>query len=345
MTFSFMKPIEKIHAGSGRDLPNIFRSFLIFGACALAQGRKEELYFEELKRYEKKDMSLFTQAFGYLINDMESHPYQDLLGDIHQEFGSPSSKQASGEFYTPYHLCLAMAKMTMPAPPESHRITVHEPCTGSGRMVLAMAEVLANDYKINPTRMWVSAWDTSFSAVLMTFINTTLWGIPCEVVHGNTLSLECWSTWTNSMAIMYPLPPQPKVVPEVPIQKEEEEETPKASIAVPTTPIKLGGEAVQANLFDTPKEKAIAKGDHVKLQDHWAIVADSRPRGVLVLLFTDQKNQDLDSAVTFFQEKFENKEVMEADMWAGETVKLTNFQWDEEKRKLWLLTERVFWNS
>ena len=197
MTYSFMKPIEKIHAGSGRDLPNIFRSFLIFAACALSQGRKEDLYMEEVKRYNKEDMSLFTQAFGYLINDMEEHSYQDLLGDYHQSFGSPSSRQASGEFYTPYHLCLAMAKIMMPTPPEQRRITVQEPCSGSGRMILAMAEVMAKDHNINPLRLWVEAWDTSLNAVLMTFINTTLWGIPCQVVHGNTLSLEWWNVWTN----------------------------------------------------------------------------------------------------------------------------------------------------
>jgi hypothetical protein len=31
----------------------------------------------------------------------------------------------------------------------------------------------------------------------MTFINTTLWGIPCTVIHGNTLSLQTWAQWVN----------------------------------------------------------------------------------------------------------------------------------------------------
>jgi hypothetical protein len=31
----------------------------------------------------------------------------------------------------------------------------------------------------------------------MAFINTTLWGIPTRVIHGNSLSLECWAAWSN----------------------------------------------------------------------------------------------------------------------------------------------------
>ena len=31
----------------------------------------------------------------------------------------------------------------------------------------------------------------------MAFINTTLWGIPTRVIHGNTLSMEWWAAWSN----------------------------------------------------------------------------------------------------------------------------------------------------
>jgi hypothetical protein len=31
----------------------------------------------------------------------------------------------------------------------------------------------------------------------MAFINTTLWGIPTRVIHGNSLSQEYWSAWSN----------------------------------------------------------------------------------------------------------------------------------------------------
>jgi DNA-binding Lrp family transcriptional regulator len=31
----------------------------------------------------------------------------------------------------------------------------------------------------------------------MAFINTTLWGIPTRIIHGNSLSLEYWAAWSN----------------------------------------------------------------------------------------------------------------------------------------------------
>jgi hypothetical protein len=31
----------------------------------------------------------------------------------------------------------------------------------------------------------------------MAFINTTLWGVPTRIIHGNSLSLECWAAWSN----------------------------------------------------------------------------------------------------------------------------------------------------
>ncbi len=31
----------------------------------------------------------------------------------------------------------------------------------------------------------------------LAFVNTTLWGIPARVIHGNTLSGEYWAAWSN----------------------------------------------------------------------------------------------------------------------------------------------------
>src|SRR5437016_244610 len=35
-----------------------------------------------------------------------------------------------------------------------------------------------------------TAWD-------MAFVNTTLWGVPTRIIHGNSLSMECWAAWSN----------------------------------------------------------------------------------------------------------------------------------------------------
>ncbi|MCU0750720.1 MAG: hypothetical protein MUF13_14360, partial [Akkermansiaceae bacterium] len=46
-------------------------------------------------------------------------------------------------------------------------------------------------------RLRVTAIDISKVACDMCFINTTLWGIPTEVIHGDTLRLEFRASWRN----------------------------------------------------------------------------------------------------------------------------------------------------
>ena len=39
--------------------------------------------------------------------------------------------------------------------------------------------------------------DISPVATDMSYINTTAWGVPAHIIHGNTLSLETWNQWSN----------------------------------------------------------------------------------------------------------------------------------------------------
>jgi hypothetical protein len=48
--------------------------------------------------------------------------------------------------------------------------------------------------------------DINRTACDMAFINTTLWGIPTRIIHGNTLSVECWAAWSNIHYLMPWLP-------------------------------------------------------------------------------------------------------------------------------------------
>jgi methylase of polypeptide subunit release factors len=43
----------------------------------------------------------------------------------------------------------------------------------------------------------VTAIDINRTACDMAFINTTLWGIPTRILHGNSLSNEYWAAWSN----------------------------------------------------------------------------------------------------------------------------------------------------
>jgi hypothetical protein len=185
--------------GRGHDPRRIFDAFCRFAACALACETREAEYLEEAKRWSKPELELFSNAFAVLVVEMETRPFEDLLGPFYMEFAlSKSGASRGGEFHTPQAICQLMAQMTA-APdsfPADGPITVCEPCCGSGAMILALAQSVTPEIR---RRLRVTAIDINATACHMTFINTTLWGVPCRVIHGNALWLdrECWGAWTN----------------------------------------------------------------------------------------------------------------------------------------------------
>jgi hypothetical protein len=61
-------------------------------------------------------------------------------------------------------------------------------------MILSLTEACTPEVR---RRLRVTAIDINRTACDMAFINTTLWGIPTRVIHGNTLSMEYWTAWSN----------------------------------------------------------------------------------------------------------------------------------------------------
>src|SRR5205814_8176369 len=112
-------------------------------------------------------------------------------------------QRRNGEFQTPKHVCGHMARMTLGDMDPSDPITVCEPACGAGAMILSLAEACPPEVR---RRLRVTAIDINRTACDMAFINTTLWGIPTRIIHGNALSMECWAAWSNIHYIMPWLP-------------------------------------------------------------------------------------------------------------------------------------------
>jgi hypothetical protein len=99
-----------------------------------------------------------------------------------------------------------MARMTlgdMASLPTEGNITICEPACGSGAMILSLGEVCSPEVR---RRLRVTAIDINRTACDMAFINTTLWGIPTKIIHGNSLSHEYWAAWSNIHHLMPWLP-------------------------------------------------------------------------------------------------------------------------------------------
>lgn len=180
------------------DTRSVFDAFVRFAACALAAQTREAEYLEEAKRWEKPDLELFAQALGALVMEMEDRPFEDILGGYYLEFAlSTKGQQWNGEFHTPKPVCDLMARMTlgdMASLPAEGPITVCEPACGAGAMILSLAQACTPEVR---RRLRVTAIDVNRTACDMAFANTTLWGVPTRVIHGNSLSLECWAAWSN----------------------------------------------------------------------------------------------------------------------------------------------------
>lgn len=180
------------------DTRRVFDGFIRLSACALAAETREAEYLEEAKRWEKPELELFGKAMGALITEMETRPFEDLLGGYYVECAlSSKGQQWNGEFHTPKSICDLMARMTlggMESLPAEGPITVCEPACGAGAMILSLAQACSPEVR---RRLRVTAIDVSRTACDMAFINTTLWGIPTRIIHGNSLSLECWAAWSN----------------------------------------------------------------------------------------------------------------------------------------------------
>lgn len=189
----FMKLLSKLEGK--RSLSEVFRTFVGAAACAYSYGTREAEYLSYIKGYGRAELDVLCSALGQLVLDMELHEYEDLLGPAYMAASQGKfDRQAGGEFYTPQALSDLCARMTFdPANfPINGPLLVSEPSGGSGGMILSLLKVM-RAHDIPPGAMRVELWDISRVATHMAFVNFTLWGIPAEIVHGNTLSLEVFS--------------------------------------------------------------------------------------------------------------------------------------------------------
>nr|WP_277990856.1 N-6 DNA methylase [Chromobacterium haemolyticum] len=112
-----------------------------------------------------------------------------------------------GQFFTPYEVSYLMAAINMGdrAPVEIEKkgfITLCDPCVGGGAMVIAAAHAL-QDAKINyQQHMHAVAVDIDIVAVQMAYVQLSLLHIPAVVYHGNSLTVETWSTWRTPAHVL-----------------------------------------------------------------------------------------------------------------------------------------------
>lgn len=187
----------------GQHLFTTFRHFVELSAIALSnvadplnKATREAQYLTIVKQYKPEVFQQFLPLLGMLVECLEHEP-TDVLGrlyhclEIHNE--------QTGQFFTPYPVCLAMAKMLVHDAQHlaetQEFIRAQEPCVGSGAMVIALAQALREEGINYQQQLHVIAIDLDILCVHMAYVQCTLLHIPALVYHGDTLRGELFSEW------------------------------------------------------------------------------------------------------------------------------------------------------
>lgn len=174
----------------------VFSDFITLAASELDMARIRtpesiERCREICAKYGESDISNLHELFGLMVCALEAK-FHDFLGAIFMELELGDDR--NGQYFTPYSVQSLMAKMLMPDVEQTIRregfVTVSDPASGAGGMIVAYAEYLL-EAGYNPSeQMFGSCIDIDPIAADMAFIQLSLLGIPAEVVTGNTLTMQ-----------------------------------------------------------------------------------------------------------------------------------------------------------
>lgn len=178
----------------------VWQDFITMFACALSNPvdklhyeKRENLYLSIISKYNSKEQILFPQLAAEVTIALEENPEQDFLGELFMTLGLGS--HAKGQFFTPYHVCECMAKMTISdirlQIEENGYISIHDPCCGAGALLIAGAHETRRqlESKLNwQNHVLITGQDIDYTAALMCYIQLSLLGAPGYIKIGNSLT-------------------------------------------------------------------------------------------------------------------------------------------------------------
>lgn len=194
----------------GHHTFTVFRHFVELSAIALSnvadpinKATREAQYMAIAQQYKPEQFRQFPPLLGMLVACLEQEP-TDVLGVLYHRLEIHNHQ--SSQFFTPYPVCLAMAKMLVHDAKhlveEQGCIRAQEPCVGSGAMVIALAQALREEGINYQHTLHVTAIDLDIVAVHMAYVQCTFLHIPALILHGDTLRGEVYSQWCTFAHVM-----------------------------------------------------------------------------------------------------------------------------------------------
>ena len=178
----------------------VWKDFIVMFACAISNSldkthyeEREALYLKTIQKYNKEERELFPQLAAETVIALEENQEQDFLGNIFMNLGL--GNKSGGQFFTPYHICELMAKVTigdiLPQIKKNSYITVCDPCCGAGATLIAGIHEIRKQLegKLNyQNHVLVVAQDIDYTTALMCYIQLSLLGVAAYIKIGNTLT-------------------------------------------------------------------------------------------------------------------------------------------------------------
>lgn len=207
---AMVKLIDSVPYVSRRDT---FADFVAMGAAAYSNkvdiqqsAKREAHYLKLIGKYQTKHQHIFGDLLGELVLAMDSEP-GDVLGRLFHELDAANS--ATGQFFTPYHLCELVANLTIgdgslikAEIEERGFFRLSEPACGSAAMVVAFTQALRKMDINYQQHLHVTLTDIDVRACHMAYLHLSLLHVPAIIVHGNTLTLDEYSHWYTPAHVM-----------------------------------------------------------------------------------------------------------------------------------------------
>lgn len=187
------------------QLWDVFGDFVECSAIAISNAvdlaqrdRREARYMAIVGRYNATEIQAFPRMLAHLVEALEDPG--DVLGTIFEELELGNS--ARGQFFTPYHLCKAMAMIMIGDGADMRStiagqgyVTVCDPAVGAGAQLIAFAMCMRDAGFNYQHCVHATGTDVDPRAVHMAYLQLALLYVPAVIVLGNTLTLEESDRW------------------------------------------------------------------------------------------------------------------------------------------------------
>ena len=183
--------IKAVNSLSGNKSPyQVFSDWIKCAALSLSQSclktkKREQQYIETIKEYPAQE---FSKMAAMLAETIESSP-GDILGNLFMLSGWGNKN--TGQFFTPYSVSLATAKLQCYKSNETVRM--NEPAAGAGGMIIAVAQAMKENGINYQKQLRVIAQDLDLTAFYMCYTQLSLMGIDAKCVQGDTLENQPFS--------------------------------------------------------------------------------------------------------------------------------------------------------